>query len=130
MDPRITLLENEYANMWYYPEHKIIHHAIHQPISGEAFRNLLMTGLHYLQENSAQKWLSDDRKHSFLNAEDSAWSQEFWLPLALKSGWKHWAMLPPNNARGKINIRRLMDHVANRHGLDIKLFSDPDEALQ
>jgi hypothetical protein len=130
MNSRIALLENEYAYLWYYPEDRIIHHEILQPIAGEPFRNLLMTGLQALKEYDAHKWLSDDRKHSFLNAEDSAWSQDYWLPFAVKSGWKYWAMLPPENARGHINIQRLVDYVNERHRINAKLFSDLDEALE
>lgn len=130
MQPRTTLLENEYACMWYYPECHIIHHQILQPTAGEAFKNLLITGLRYIQEHDVQKWLSDDRKQSFLNAEDSAWSQDYWLPLALKSGWKQWAMIPPDNPRGQVNIKRLMDYVITQHRLKVKLFYDPADAFQ
>jgi hypothetical protein len=130
MDSRITQLENVYASLWYYPDEAIIHHKILQPIAGDEFRNLLLTGLRTFKEHSAQKWLSDDREQSFFNAEDSAWAQDYWLPLAIKAGWKHWAMLPPENARGKVNIKRLMDYVAERYRINTKLFSDPDEALE
>jgi hypothetical protein len=130
MDSRIVLLENEFAQMWYYPEDRIIHHEILQPVAGEAFHNLLMTGLQALNEHNVQKWLSDDRNHSFLNAEDSAWSQEYWLPLAVKSGWRYWAMVPPKHSRGQINIKRLIEYVAEKYRLNAKLFNNPDEALQ
>jgi hypothetical protein len=130
MNSRITLLENQFAHMWYYPDELIIHHKILQPIGGDEFRNLLLTGLRTLKEHGANKWLSDDRNHSFLNAEDSAWSQDYWLPLAVKAGWKHWAMLPPDNARGHVNIKRLMDYVEERYRINTKLFSDPEDALE
>jgi GTP cyclohydrolase I len=39
-------------------------------------------------------------------------------------------MLPPANARGLVNIKRLMDYVAERYRINSKLFSDPEEALE
>ncbi len=130
MNPRTTLVENEFACMWYYPDDRIIYHQILQPIAGEPFRNLLLTGLRALKEHGAQKWLSDDRLNSILSAEDSAWSQEYWLPLAAKAGWKQWALLPPVKARGQVNMKRLSGHIAERYRVNIQFFSNPDEAWQ
>jgi hypothetical protein len=128
MEKRVTLLENEYACLWYYPEPGIIHHKFLQPISGDRFREVLTTGLELLWEQGAQKWLSDDRNNSVLSADDSAWSQEYWLPRALQAGWKYWAMLPPLRSRAELNITRLVEYVSEIHDVRIKLFSDPDTA--
>jgi hypothetical protein len=130
MTARNTLIENEYANLWYYPEERIIHHKFLQPVADEEFYSVLRTGLRLMQEHGAQKWLSDDRNNSILSAEDSAWSQDFWLPRAYQAGWKYWAVLPPVKARGKINMKRLMEYVGEHRRVDIKIFSDPDEAWQ
>ncbi len=130
MATRTTLIENEYANLWYYPEEGIVHHQFLQPIADEAFQSVLRTGLRMLKEHGAQRWLSDDRNNSILSAEDSAWSQDFWLPRALQTGWKYWAVLPPIKARGKINMKRLIEYVGERRRIKIKIFSDPDEAWQ
>jgi hypothetical protein len=130
MTARITQLENEFANLWYYPEEGIIHHQFLQPVADEAFRSVLMTGLGVMQTHNAVKWLSDDRLNSILPAEDSAWSQDYWLPRAYKAGWKYWAMIPPNKARGRINVERLMAFVAELYNIKLKVFSDPDKAWE
>jgi hypothetical protein len=127
---RITQLENDYATIWYYPDEGIIHHRFLQPISGEAFQAVLMTGLRLMREQKATKWLSDDRSNSNLPAEDSAWSQEYWLPRAAAAGWKYWAMLLPLKARGRINADRLIAFVAEKYAINIRTFSDDDEAWQ
>jgi hypothetical protein len=115
--------------MWYYPNEGIIHHKLLQPIEGDNFRNLLMTGLSAIKEHGAQKWLADDRKHSFHHAEESAWSQDIWLPQAAQAGWKYWALLPPEKSRGQVNMQRLMSNV-ERFKIEVKAFSDPDEAFK
>jgi hypothetical protein len=128
MKIRITKIENDYANLWYYPDEKIIHHKFLQPIYGENFQSVLTTGLDLMREHGARKWLSDDRLNSILPAQDSAWSQDHWLPLAYQAGWKYWAVLPPVKARGRINMARLMAFVGKRKSMKIEIFSDPDEA--
>ncbi|MEJ2425304.1 MAG: hypothetical protein P8101_12730, partial [Candidatus Thiodiazotropha sp.] len=113
-----------------YPDEGIIHHRFLQPISGEAFQAVLMTGLRLMREQKATKWLSDDRNNSNLPAEDSAWSQDYWLPRAAGAGWKYWAMLLPLKARGRINVDRLIAFVAEKYAINIRTFSDDDEAWQ
>jgi predicted ATPase len=127
---RITEIENDYAKLWYYPEQGIIHHQILQPIPDESFRALLMAGLRLMQEHGATKWLSDDRLNSILPAETSAWSQDYWLPLASQAGWKYWAMLKPTKARGRINAERLVAYVDEKYDMAIQLFTDPELAWQ
>ncbi|MEW8428615.1 MAG: BtrH N-terminal domain-containing protein, partial [gamma proteobacterium symbiont of Ctena orbiculata] len=96
----------------------------------DAFRSVLMAGLELMREEGVRKWLSDDRNNSILSAEDSAWSQDYWLPRALEAGWKYWAVLPPRKARGRINMERLMEFVGLGTRVEIQLFSDPDAAWQ
>jgi hypothetical protein len=83
-----------------------------------------------LQDHGAQKWLSDDRNNSILSADDSAWSQEYWLPRALQAGWKYWAMLPPIRTRAHLNTTRLVEFVEEMSGVNVKIFTDPDTARQ
>jgi hypothetical protein len=129
-DKRIALLESTYACLWYYPDTRIIHHKFLQPISDDVFREVLTTGLSLLQEQGAEKWLSDDRNNSILSAEVSAWSQEYWLPRALEAGWKYWAMLPPIRTRAKLNVTRLVDFVSQSKGVITRLFTDPNAARE
>ncbi|MEJ2613190.1 MAG: hypothetical protein P8179_24845 [Candidatus Thiodiazotropha sp.] len=130
MNTRTTLIDNEYACLWYYPDDGIIHHKFLQPISDELFRNVLMTGLKILREQGAQKWLSDDRNNSILQAEDSAWSQDYWLPRAIDTNWRYWALLEPEKKRARINMDRLMGFVRDNTRVKVEIFPDPDEARQ
>ena len=130
MNTIIPIIENEYARLWYYPVAGIVHHKFLQPASDDAFRKVLTSGLKLLKEHGAQKWLSDDRENSILSAESSAWSQDYWLPLAVKAGWKYWAMLPTANPRGQVNLKRLMKYVNETYGIRVEVFSDPDAAWQ
>jgi hypothetical protein len=130
MANRITLLDNEYACLWYYPDEGIVHHKFLKPIADEAFREVLLTGLKLLIENKATKWLSDDRDNAHLNAEDSAWSQDNWFERAKKSDWKYWAILLPNKTRGVVNMKRLTEYVRVNSEIKVATFSNTETALQ
>src|SRR5262245_33432777 len=66
----VVVIDNPFATLWYHPEKRIVHHRIHQFISGNAFRELLLTGTEILTKNQATKWLSDDRMNAVLRPED------------------------------------------------------------
>jgi hypothetical protein len=130
MQEKLTLIENEYASLWYYPATAIIHHQFLQPVFGDVFRSVLMTGLELMKKHGAQKWLSDDRQNTILPPDDAAWSQERWLEQAYQAGWKYWAVVPPVNARGRINMERLVAFVGENKRMRIQIFRNPDKAWQ
>ncbi len=41
---RQTIIETEYATLWYYPEEKIVHHQFHKFIHGDEFRKVMLKG--------------------------------------------------------------------------------------
>lgn len=122
------LLCNELASLWFYPETGIVHHQFHKAISGQAFYEVLNTGLKLFKEGRASKWLSDDRANTMLPPDDSAWSSDIWLPQMVKAGWTHWAIVLPQSQLGQVNMRRLMGEVAARK-VAAKAFADPLKAL-
>ena len=80
----ITLIQNGYANLIYYPDSKIVHHTFLKPISGAEFRCVLDMGAETLEKNQASKWLSDDRANLALPEDDTVWSKTNWFPAQLK----------------------------------------------
>ena len=103
----LTIIESPYATLWYHPGPGIVHHQIHKFISGQAFRDLLLTGLEVLQKNRAQKWLSDDRANAVLRPEDVDWSHQFWFPQTVQAGWKYWAIVQPDKVVGQVTMKGL-----------------------
>jgi hypothetical protein len=122
------ILETEFASLWFYPDPRIVHHQFHKPIFGQAFQEVLLTGLELFQDGKADKWLSDDRANTILPPDDSAWSSEYWLPAILRAGWTHWAIVLPERRLGQINMHRLMEEVRARHVLS-RTFTTPSAAL-
>ncbi len=126
---RMTILDTEYATLWYYPEAKIVRHVFHKFIYGQEFRQVLEKGLEIFKEHGAQKWLSDDRKNSTLTKEDTEWSVNVWSPQVIAADWKFWAIVMPDKIVGKINMQRFIDLYATL-GVDVQIFDDADEALK
>ena len=126
---RLTIIDNEYATLYYYPEQKLVHHMFHKYIYGQEFRAVLEKGLEIFRQNGAEKWLSDDRANSALPAEDVEWGAVHWFPKVFASGWKYWAVVLPDKVVGQVNMNRIMNEYVDR-GLRAQAFTDPDEALQ
>ena len=129
MSEEITIIKNEYANLVYHPDTKIVSHSFLKPISGPAFRNILDTGAKTLEKYQASKWLSDDRGNSALPADDTEWSKSDWFPRAVKAGWKYWALVVPQDILAQMNLREFVDSYFEQ-GLRIAVFDDPEEAMK
>lgn len=124
-----TILDNEFVTMWYYPEDKIIHHQFHKFMFGQPFRDALNAGAEIFEKYGANKWLSDDRNNNAIPPDDAEWSKQTWTPRVMKAGWKYWALIMPEKAIGAMNMQRFVKDFSER-GLTVKIFSNPDEALQ
>jgi hypothetical protein len=126
--PPVTIIDNPYATLWYHPEKRIVHHQIHQFISGDVFRELLLAGTNVLIKHHAQKWLSDDRNNAVLRPEDVEWSHEFWFPQTARAGWKYWAIVQPVKTVGQVTMKNLASTYGT-HGITSKNFTDPSDAM-
>ena len=123
-----TILDNPYATLWFHPEQGIVHHQIHQFISGAVFRELLMAGTDVLQKHGATKWLSDDRSNSVLRPEDVEWSHQHWFPQTALAGWKFWAIVRPEKMVGQVTMKGLAA-TYGKYGITSKSFTDPKDAM-
>lgn len=124
----LTILDNPFATLWYHPDKGIVHHQVHQFISGPAFQELLLAGSDVLVKNKAQKWLSDDRASAVLRPEDVEWSHVHWFPRTSKGGWKYWAIVQPVKAVGQVTMKNLAT-TYGKYGITARSFTDPGEAM-
>ncbi len=126
---RQTLLQNEFATVWFDAERNLVHHQFHRFIAGAAFREVLTKGLETFEKESATKWLSDDRENSALPLDDEKWAQTEWFPRMVKAGWKYWAIVLPQKIVGQLNMNRHGKFFADQ-GLTVNYFTDPEAALR
>ena len=89
-----TIVDNDFATLWFHPEKKIVHHHFKQYIHGTEFRSVLTRGYELMVEHQASKWLSDDRNNGALPADDGMATTD-WTPKVVAAGWKHWAIVLP-----------------------------------
>ena len=125
----VIIIQNEYADLVYHSDTKIVHHTFHQPIGGQHFREVLNTGAKTLEKYKAIKWLSDDRGNSALSPEDTEWSKSDWFPRSIQAGWKYWALVVPNDLLARLNLKEFVDSYFEQ-GLRIGVFSEPEEAMK
>ena len=122
-----TILDTEYATVWYYPEPKIVHHVFHKFIYGPEFRNVLETGLDAFKKHGAQKWLSDDRKNVEFTPDDIVFSVTDWGPRAAKAGWKFWALVVPDDVAARGGMQDIIGTFYDL-GVRVALFTNLEDA--
>lgn len=123
------VFDSPYGTVWVDPADKIVHHQIKKWVKGEDLRQILNEGHKQMELHKCTKWLSDDRNNSVLPQEDEAWAKEEWFPKVLKAGWKHWAIVMPEKAIGKMNMERFRRDY-NSLGITAQAFTDPAAALE
>jgi hypothetical protein len=125
---RDVVYESELISVWCYPELGVIHHQMHGPCSGPAFRAALIAGVQAMQRCGATCWLSDDRANGALPEQDEMWATKIWSQQAKAAGWAAWAMVVPANALGQLNVARFVE-MQRKRGVEAQMFSDPAPAL-
>jgi len=124
----ITVIDNEFACVRYYPETRIIHHEWKQFCSGKPFQDIMLTATRHLRDNRGTKWLSDDTNYFVLTEEDSLWGQKIWFYETIAAGWKHWAIILPTLQIGKMSISDLVTEY-RAAGINSKIFDNVPEAM-
>jgi hypothetical protein len=125
---QVTIVDGEYATLWYHPDSGIVHHYFKSSVSGEDFRRVLNRGIELLEEHGACKWLSDDRNNSALSPEDSLWAFSDWEPRVLDTKWRYWAIVSPEEIVGRMDMARNIAAIRER-GIEVRVFTDPAAAL-
>jgi hypothetical protein len=125
---RETIFEEDYANLYYYPEEKIVYHEFKPSIGGEGLKNTLNTGTELLRKHNAKKWLSDNRAIEAHTEEETKWINTHWLPDAIKAGWKVWALVVPQSVMARINMTEFVESFYEK-GVRIMVFVDSEEAF-
>ena len=124
---RQVVYESEHISVWCYPDARIIHHQMHKYCFGQPFREALTAGTRALKQHGAIGWLSDNRLTGPLPDDDERWATTSWFSQTKAAGWLYWAMVWPERAVAKLNVKRLVELYRTR-GIDAQLFTDPSAA--
>lgn len=122
-----VVVDNEYVTMVYRPDLNAIHHTFHQTTMGEVLRDAFEAGLGSLRQQGADKWLADDRKNSRVTPEHLEWSMNDWGPRVAAAGWKHWALVVPENIAGRADMSGMVEHFW-KLGVRINVFTSVEDA--
>jgi hypothetical protein len=127
MEP-ITIIDDEYATLWYHPDSGIVHHKIRQSLPKGVFRNLLTAGADHLEKHHARKWLSDDGDSIVIPTEDAEWAETVWAPRVLKAGFEYWAFVTSSKKVAALQMKAFVSFYRKR-GVKVQLFESVDEAM-
>lgn len=123
-----TIIETPRMSLYYHPIENVIHHEMHAYPGLELLERVLQKGLELMREKKSKKWLSDDRLGGALPRSHHDWGENVWAPQAIAAGWKHWALVLPENTLHASNMNRLSERYATL-GVTVEHFSDPLPAL-
>lgn len=122
------IIKTDRTGLWFHQGKGIVHHELKGFVQGKEYRDLLSRGLDELKKQKASKWLSDHREYQVVAPEDAQWSQDTWAPAAIAAGFKHWAIVMPEDAIGQSNMKRFADFYASK-GVTVETFTTPESAL-
>jgi hypothetical protein len=93
------------------------------------FASLLDAELQALEEHRGSRLLADCRRQRVLSPKDQERANREWLPRALKSGLKRFAIVVPASVVADMNIRASLDK-ASGLGLEVGFFATVEEARE
>jgi hypothetical protein len=105
----------------------VVHHQIHKFIPAGIFQQILTAGAEVLERNRATKWLSDDSANPIVRIGDREWGSTTWLPRVMAAGLKFWAIVPPKQTIGHMQMDQIVADWAPL-GLTIQTFEDAKAA--
>ena len=123
----LSLIDNKYASLVFYPDDKFVHHTFHKELDSENLRLVLNTGVDLLKKRGATKWLSDNRAIDPHSEEDGNWINNDWLPRVIAAGWKYWALVVPNDVHARMNMVEFVDAFYEK-GVRVRVFTDLNRA--
>lgn len=126
--PAVTILDDEYATLWYHPAEKVIHHEIHKFLVPGAFEKLLSTGAELMERHGASKWLSDDRNNVVISPQDLDWADNHWIPRVQKAGFRYWAIVVPAHAVAAMQMKSLQAK-RSRQNIEVGMFGSVEEGM-
>ena len=122
------VFENDTYAMWFHGPDKVVHHEIKKALNPGDLRTILGKGVDLMRRNHAHKWLSDDKGNGAIPQADSQWAMDTFVPQAVQAGWKFWAIIQPDQAVGKLQMKRFIDANA-KVGLTVRTFPNADAAM-
>lgn len=125
----ITVLSNQYFDLLFHQDLKLVHHIYKPAMGSEQIKELLSAGTELMEKHGATKWLSDNRALTTAFSDEAAqWVNNVWLPRTIKAGWKHWAMVVPQSVISQIDHIKYVESFHNT-GVWVTVYTDPEAAM-
>lgn len=125
----LNVIDNQYGQLSYDTDKKIVFHTFHQGVDTTHLQLVLNKGIDLLREHGAIKWLADTRAVGPFTEAQAQWIGTDWLPRAVATGWKYWALVVPDSIESRAMVAGHMNFFEGK-GLRINTFTQPDKAWE
>lgn len=96
-----------------------------QPITGEAYRNLLSRVIDLVGERKLKLWLSDGRKAGPILHDDQLWTTQEFMPRVLAAGLVRIAIVNSEDGLNLMAVDRMVNATPADAPYSIGFFEDP-----
>lgn len=126
----ITVMSNEYFDLLFHEDMKLVHHIYKPAMSSGQLKELLSAGTDLMEKYGATKWLSDNRQLANAFSDEVAqWVNDVWLPRTIQAGWKYWAMVVPDSVIGRADHIKYVESFYNT-GIWVTVYTDVEPAMK
>lgn len=120
--------ENDYSIIGFYKQDDVGAIIWKGNISSQNYRETFMYLLEEQKKLGITKFYSDIRQQGVVSPEDRKWFEQEAMPNAVKQGLRAAAIVFSGNVFKKYYINIILQ-ATNKFDLPMKVFTDPDEAL-
>lgn len=125
---KTTVFDSDSMPILYYQDKKILVQETLKFTTTEERRMALEKGLEVIERDRVSKWLTNNKSGSAIPQEDIDWGINEWFPRAIKAGLKHWAVILPEKAVGKLSGKKMVDALIAQ-GIKVKTFETEEDAV-
>jgi hypothetical protein len=124
-----TILENDFVNVYYIPDLKILELVWKRKVSSEEYRSVFPFIVKYAEDNrNVVNYLADIRLQGIVSPDDRKWFQEIIVPMAFNAGVIRGAVVFSGNVFAKYYLNNISGTTKNI-GIPLKFFGSKEDAI-
>ncbi len=132
MEDVVIILDNDYVQATYRPEHKLVTVTWKGLVSSENYRGTYNAVLDYQKSQMGkmpvENFMADIRKQGVVNPNDRKWFEEVAIQRAISQGLKRTAVVTDASVFKKYYLNLILK-ATNKFGLPLKLVGTPEDAI-
>lgn len=125
-----TLLNEEYAEVTYFPEQEMARVKWKGNVNVDQYRNAFMTVYnHAIEGNLVRRFYSDTREQGVVGPENRKWFEKEMLPKAIEAGMERAGTISDANIFKRYYLNMILKSI-NKFNLPFKLCGSEEEVTE